>query len=70
MQLVKDYVRSARRLYEEEESIPIKEIVKRKWRELVVEKEEDGTEKVNRLNYEMCVCKRCGKKCARRRYGW
>ena len=55
VRLVKDYVRSPRPLYPEEESIPIKEVVAPKWREFVVEKEADGTERVNRLNYEMCV---------------
>src|SRR5260370_29995640 len=34
---------------------PFKDIVKAKWRDLVVEKDEDGTEKVNRINYEVCL---------------
>lgn len=55
MQLVKDYVRSPRQYYPDHEIIPIKEVVAAKWREFVVEKEDDGTEKVNRLNYEVCV---------------
>lgn len=55
VQLVKDYVRSPRPLYPEEEIIPIKEVVAPKWREFVVEKDANGTERVNRLNYEMCV---------------
>src|SRR5216684_4322915 len=38
VQLVKDYVRSPRPLYPEEESIPIKEVVAPKWHEFVVEK--------------------------------
>jgi TnpA family transposase len=53
--LVKDYVRSPRPFYPEEEIIPIKEVVVPKWREFVAEKDDDGTERVNRLNYEMCV---------------
>lgn len=55
IQLVKDYVRSPRQYYPDHEIIPIKEIVAPKWREFVVEQEDDGTEKVNRLNYEVCV---------------
>ncbi len=55
LQLVKDYVRSPRQYYPEEELIPLKDIVAPKWHELVVEKNSDGTEKVNRLNYEVCV---------------
>lgn len=53
--LVKDYVYSPRQYYPEEEIVPIKDIVKAKWRDLVVEKDEDGTEKVNRINYEVCL---------------
>ena len=55
IQLVKDYVRSPRQYYPDHEIIPIKEVVAARWREFVVEKEDDGTEKVNRLNYEVCV---------------
>jgi TnpA family transposase len=55
IQLVKDYVRSPRQYYPDHEIIPIKEVIAPKWREFVVEKEDDGTEKVNRLNYEVCV---------------
>jgi len=57
IQLVKDYVRSPRQYYPDHEIIPIKEVVAAKWREFVVEKEDDGIEKVNRLNYEVCVLK-------------
>jgi hypothetical protein len=53
--LVKDYVHSPRQYYPEEELVPIKDIVKAKWRDLVVEKDEDGTERVNRINYEVCL---------------
>lgn len=53
--LVKDYVRSPRQYYPDHEIIPIKEVVAPKWREFVVDKEDDGTERVNRLNYEVCV---------------
>ncbi len=55
IQLVKDYVRSPRQYYPDHEIIPIKEVVAAKWREFVVEKEDDGTEKVNRLNYEVAL---------------
>ena len=40
VQLVKDYVRSPRPLYPEEEIIPIKEVVAPKWREFVVEQDD------------------------------
>jgi len=38
-----------RQYYPDHEIIPIKEVVAAKWCEFVVEKEDDGTEKVNRL---------------------
>jgi TnpA family transposase len=55
LQLVKDYARSPRQYYPEAELVPLKDIVAPKWHELVVEKNSDGAEKVNRLNYEVCV---------------
>lgn len=55
IQLVRDYVHSPRKYYPDHEIIPIKEVVAAKWREFVVEKNDDDTEKVNRLNYEVCV---------------
>ena len=53
--LVKDYVNSPRQYYPEQESIPVKDVVASRWQEFVVEKDDDGTENVNRLNYEVCV---------------
>ena len=53
--LVKDYVRSPRQYYPDHEIIPIKEVVAAKWREFVVEEDDDETSRVNRLNYEVCV---------------
>lgn len=55
IQLVKDYVHSPRQYYPNNEIIPIKEVVAAKWREFVVEKDSDGRDLVNRLNYEVCV---------------
>jgi len=55
LQLVKDYVRSPRQYYPDHEIIPIKEVVAPKWREFVVEQDDDGTSRVNRLNYEVCT---------------
>lgn len=53
--LVKDYVRSPRPCYPEDAIIPLKEVVPLKWHDIVVEKDDNGTECVNRLNYEVCV---------------
>jgi hypothetical protein len=35
--------------------VPLDGVIPRKWRGLVVEATEDGTERVNRINYELCV---------------
>ena len=43
IELVKDYVQSPRQFYPEDESIPIKEVVASKWREFVVEQNDDGS---------------------------
>src|SRR6266496_4009597 len=55
LQLVKDYVHSPRQYYPDHESIPIKEVVAPTWREFVVEQDDDGASRVNRLNYEVCT---------------
>ena len=55
LQLVKDYVYSPRQYYPDYEIIPIKEVVAPKWREFVEEQDEDGTSRINRLNYEVCT---------------
>jgi Tn3 transposase DDE domain-containing protein len=57
IQLVKDNVHSPRQYYPDHEIIRIKEVVAAKRCEFVIEKEDDGTVKVNRLNYEVCVLK-------------
>jgi len=35
--------------------VPLDGVIPRKWRNLVVESTEDGAERVNRINYELCV---------------
>jgi TnpA family transposase len=55
LQIVKNYVRSSRKYYPDHEILPIKEVVASKWHEFVVEQDDDGTIRVNRLNYEVCV---------------
>jgi hypothetical protein len=67
--LVKDYVHSPRQYYPEEEIVPIKDIVKAKWRDLVVEKDEDGTEKATESIMRSVSYKRCATRYAARRSG-
>jgi TnpA family transposase len=55
LQIVKNYVRSPRKYYLDNEILPIKGVVPPKLREFVVEQDDNGTIRVNRLNYEVCV---------------
>ena len=55
LQIVKNCVRGPRKYYPDHEILPIKEVVAPKWREFVVEQDDDGTIRVHRLNYEMCM---------------
>ena len=53
--LVKRYVTSKAPYYPEGEDIPIDGIVKNDWREAVIEEKDNGTIRVNRICYEICV---------------
>jgi TnpA family transposase len=53
--LVKKYAGSRLQMYPQEEDIPVEGIVRGPWRETVLERDADGTERVNRLAYEVCV---------------
>ena len=44
-----------RTLYFSVDEVPVDGVVRNKWREIVVEKAPDGTERINRINYEICV---------------
>ena len=35
--------------------MPIEGVITGKWREIVLEKDKDGTGRINRINYEICV---------------
>ena len=47
--------RGNRRQYFTTDEVPIDGVVPNKWHEVVVEVTPDGTERVNRINYEICV---------------
>src|SRR3546814_15175101 len=38
-----------------EDGVPLDGVVPPKWRDLVVEKDDDGRLRINRINYEICV---------------
>jgi TnpA family transposase len=52
--IIKEH-RNNRRQYFNVDQVPIKGVVRSKWHDLVVETAPDGAERVNRINYEICV---------------
>src|SRR5512135_320392 len=53
--LVKKYMTSKVQWYPETETIPIEDIVRAGWEDGVIETREDGSKRVNRFAYELCV---------------
>src|SRR5438552_15933133 len=41
--------------YPVDEDIPLAGVVRSMWQEVVVEKDKDGEQRINRVNYELCV---------------
>lgn len=55
LSLIKRYRDSNQRYYEEGEELIIDGVLKNDWKELIIEVDKDGQERVNRVNYEICV---------------
>lgn len=53
--LLKTYRDSTQQYFSADDVVPIEDIVKGKWRDIVVEKDKNDKERVNRINYEICV---------------
>ena len=47
--------RDSRRQYYEVDEVPIEGVVPKKWRHIVIDRAKDGNERVNRIDYEVCV---------------
>jgi hypothetical protein len=54
--LIQQYVDKTNTFYHTEDTVPLTDVVPDDWRDLVVRTAEDGTIKVNRISYEVCVC--------------
>lgn len=52
--LIRKHVDS-RRTYPPDEIVPLDDIVPETWRDIVIEHDEDGSTRVNRVAYEICV---------------
>ena len=55
LELLKKYAQSKARYYDSGEEIPIDGVLKSGWKEILLEKDPDGKERVNRINYEISV---------------
>ena len=61
--------RDSRKQYYEVDEVPIDGVVPKKWRHIVIDTARDGTERVNRIDYEVCVL-RALRKCVRIKEIW
>ena len=55
LELLKKYAQSKQRYYDPTAEIPIDGVLKSGWKEILLEKAEDGQERINRINYEISV---------------
>ena len=55
LELLKKYAQSKSRSYDNRETIPIDGVLKSGWKEILLEKDSDGRDRINRINYEICV---------------
>jgi hypothetical protein len=53
--LLKKYVDSSLRFYPEDEDVPIAGVIPAGMHEIIIETDKDGQERLNRINYEICV---------------
>src|SRR5262249_60033769 len=53
LRVLADYATSTLVYYPPDEAVPIEGVVPAKWRDLVVERGEDGVQQVNRVSYEL-----------------
>ncbi len=57
LELLKKYASSKARYYDPTEEIPIDGVLKSNAKEILLETDSDGNERINRINYEICVLK-------------
>jgi TnpA family transposase len=54
-QFIKDHQGSTRNYFDLDAAIPVDGVIQPKWRDVVIEIDKKGREKINRINYEICV---------------
>jgi hypothetical protein len=55
LELIKRYADTAGIWYPAEEDVPVEGVIRPMWEAVVLEKDKDGEQRINRVNYELCV---------------
>lgn len=55
IQLIREYGESGQRYFAAEDEVPIEGVIQPKWKNVIVETDSKGIERVNRINYEIAV---------------
>ena len=55
IELINKYAFCSQRYYDSSEQVPLEGILRNSWREIILEKDSDGNERINRINYELSV---------------
>ena len=55
LDLLKRHRGSHQQYFTAADQMPLDGVIRTKWRDIVVERDKDGQERVNRINYEICV---------------
>src|SRR5207248_2371506 len=62
LDLLKKYAESSLHYYPAGETVPIAGVVRSIWEKIVLEQDQEGAERINRINYELCVLEMLGEK--------
>lgn len=55
IQLIRDYGESGQRYFAAGDEVPIEGVIQPKWKDVIIETDSKGIERVNRINYEIAV---------------
>jgi len=55
LDLLKRHRNSGQQYFTTDDQVPIEGVIRKKWRDIVMESDKDGNECINRINYEICV---------------
>jgi TnpA family transposase len=55
LQLIQEYSESGQRFFAVGDEVPIEGVIQPKWKDIIIEEDSKGIERVNRINYEIAV---------------